>query len=374
MTEGTGGPDSDSRYVRRVTAAAIRISVLGAWIALCAHFVAPFFFPVIWGAIIATAVKPVVEFLFPGRPKRGAIAFAILGLTVVIVPSWILLDSLIDSLSDIGQRVSTGNLKLPEPDPRVGEWPLIGKRLLQTWKDAIETPRAVLERLMPQIRPVGRWLIESVGQVMSALGQSLVAIVIASLFLGNAEASSRGVARFAERLIPERGARYTELAGATVRSVAQGVLGIALVQAMAASVGLVLARVPGAPLWSALVLALAVMQLPPILVLGPAAIWVFSAEGTLYGIVFLVWSLIVSASDGFLKPFVLGRGVSAPALVILMGAIGGMITNGIIGLFVGAVVLTLGYELTVAWMAEGERATVDPNVPDTVETAPPPPA
>jgi predicted PurR-regulated permease PerM len=302
-----------------------------------------------------------MEFLLPGRPKRGAAVFLVIALTIILVPSWLLLDSVIESVAGFGQRLSSGELKLPAPDPRVGEWPLIGKRLLQGWKDAVETPHAVVERLMPQIRPAGRWLVESIGQLVSELGKSLIAIVIATLFLANAEACNRGLTRVIDRLAPERGARYTDLAAATVRSVVQGVLGIALLQSLMAAVGLILAGVPAAGLWSALVLAMAVMQLPPLVVLAPAAIWVFSVKGSFTGALFLIWSVLVSASDGFLKPLVLGRGVGVPTLVILLGAIGGMIANGIVGLFVGAVVLAIGYELGGAWLAEATVAGPSPH-------------
>jgi predicted PurR-regulated permease PerM len=141
-----------------------------------------------------------------------------------------------------------------------------------------------------------------------------------------------------------------------VRSVAQGVIGIALLQALLAAMGLFLAGVPAAGLWSGLVLMLAVMQLPPLLVLGPVAVYVFTARSTPTAVAFLIWSLAVSASDGFLKPLLLGRGVGVPTLVILIGAIGGMITDGIVGLFVGAVVLAVGYKLSAAWASGDEGA------------------
>jgi predicted PurR-regulated permease PerM len=139
------------------------------------------------------------------------------------------------------------------------------------------------------------------------------------------------------------------------------VLGIALLQSLLAAAGLIVAGVPAAGLWSALVLALAVMQMPPLVVLAPAAVWVFSAQGSFSGALFLIWSVAVSASDGFLKPFVLGRGVGVPTLVILLGAIGGVLSNGIVGLFVGAVVLAIGYELGGAWLAEGNQNKLEAN-------------
>jgi predicted PurR-regulated permease PerM len=147
------------------------------------------------------------------------------------------------------------------------------------------------------------------------------------------------------------------LASKTVRSVAQGVLGVALIQSLLAGVGLLAAGVPGAGLWALLVLLLAIVQLPPILILAPIILYVFSVSSTTVAVIFMIWSILVSMSDAFLKPLLLGRGVEVPMLIILVGAIGGMIYSGIIGLFVGAVVLALGYELFRVWLEEGQRAT-----------------
>lgn len=349
--------EQDRAFVRRVTAASIHLAILTAWITLCARFILPFFFPVLWGAILATAVWPLFAHTFSTRPKLGAAAFLALALALVLLPSWLFFESVASSLVELGRRLAHGDLKLPAPDPRVADWPIVGERAFNAWKRAVETPSALVERLLPQVRPVGHWLMESVGHLLFAVVQSLFAVILAALFLANAETCTRGLTLVANKLLPERGAQFSSLAGATVRSVAQGVVGVAVVQALLAGVGLVLADVPAAGLWSALVLALAVMQLPPLLVLGPAAVYVFTTHSTPAAATFLVWSILVSASDGVLKAFVLGRGVSVPTLVILMGAIGGMLSDGIIGLFVGAVVLAVGYKVVAAWISNDQPVT-----------------
>jgi predicted PurR-regulated permease PerM len=156
------------------------------------------------------------------------------------------------------------------------------------------------------------------------------------------------------RLAAERGEPIVELIVKTIRSVAQGVLGVAIIQALLSGIGLVFAGVPAAGLWVLLILILAVMQLPPLLVLGPMIFWVFSAnDSTTVAIIFAIWSVIVSISDGFLKPLFLGRGVDVPMPVILIGAIGGMMAYGILGLFIGAIVLAVGYMMYRAWMTAG---------------------
>jgi predicted PurR-regulated permease PerM len=348
----------DRALVRRVTAASIPLAVLVAWVVLCARFIAPFFFPVIWGAVLATAVWPLTRRAFPGSPKRGAIAFVLLALVVILVPSWFLFEAVANSLVELGRGIAQGDVKLPPPNERVLGWPLIGKRVFAGWQRAAETPAAVVEQFLPQLRMVGRALMQSAGKLLSGILESLLAAGLAGLFLANAEACTRGLKQVAEKLLPGRGTQFTLLAGATVRSVAQGVIGIAVMQGLLAAIGLYMASVPAAGLWAGLVLMLAVMQLPPLLVLGPVAVYVFTARSTSTASAFLVWSIVVSASDGFLKPLVLGRGVGVPALVILIGAIGGMITDGIVGLFVGAVVLAVGYQLAAAWISDEDETAL----------------
>jgi len=166
--------------------------------------------------------------------------------------------------------------------------------------------------------------------------------------------------RIFTRLSGEKlGLQYTELSKATIRSVAQGVLGVAVIQAILAAIGMYFMDVPAWGLWTLLILVLAVAQLPPILILAPVIVYVFSVADTTPAVIFTIWSVIVSVSDGFLKPLFLGRGMETPMLVILLGAIGGMMLSGIIGLFVGAIVLALSYELFVAWLNQEQQAVAE---------------
>ena len=134
---------------------------------------------------------------------------------------------------------------------------------------------------------------------------------------------------------------------------AQGVIGVAAIQAVLGGLGMFAMDVPGWGLWTVLILVFAIAQLPPLIVLGPVIVYVFSVADTTPAVIFMIYSLIVSASDGFLKPLFLGRGMDTPMLVILLGAIGGMLAAGIIGLFIGAIILALGYELFMAWLNDG---------------------
>jgi predicted PurR-regulated permease PerM len=234
------------------------------------------------------------------------------------------------------------------------------------WNEAATNLEATLQKHARQVKTFSSWLFKTVADTAFGILGFAFSIIIAGVLLLNAEAAYQAFRAIGRRLGGERGADFTDLAVATVRSVAKGVLGVALIQTFLAAVGLLVMDVPGAGIWASIILVLAIMQLPPLLVLGPVAIWVFSTAEPVPATVFLVYALIVSFSDSFLKPLLLGRGVDVPMLVILLGAIGGMISSGIIGLFIGAIILALGYQLFRFWLDEDQ---VDPEVEIESENA-----
>jgi len=352
-------------FLRRVTAGTIRVMLLGAWIVWCLQIIFPFVVPILWGAIIATAVSPLTRWAFPKRPGLGAVVFGVLGFALILVPSWLFLGSIGDFAIKIGKQWADGQLKIPPPRPDVLEWPLIGKKLHALWTNAVNAPASVIEGHLPQIREVGRWLMRSLAGLTLGVLQSLFAVVLAAAFLAKAEATHRALLPVAERIAPRRGQALMDLASATVLGVAKGVIGIAVIQAVLAWIGVSVAGVPAPGAWALLVMIAAVAQLPSLLVLGPISVYVFSTSGSTAGAMFLAWSLFVGFLDNVLKPLVLGRGSRVPTLVIVIGAIGGMIASGIIGLFVGAVVLAVGYELFVAWV----RDTSEDDAPPTPTVA-----
>ena len=217
-----------------------------------------------------------------------------------------------------------------------------------------------LENFEPQLRAAGKALLSFAAGAGMEILQFIVSIIIAGTLMVYARSGTQAMETIASRLMGKAdGKDIVNLTGATIRSVAQGVLGVALIQSILAGIGLMLMGVPLTGLWSFAVLVLAIVQLPTILVLGPIIIYVFSIAETVPAIVFMIWSILVGVSDTFLKPLFLGRGMDIPMLVILLGAIGGMILSGIIGLFVGAVVLAVGYRLFMAWLNQDQTAADD---------------
>jgi predicted PurR-regulated permease PerM len=277
--------------------------------------------------------------------------------------------SLVEGVQGVSQGLKDGSLKIPPPPDSVADWPLIGEPTHKFWQLASTNLEAAATQLAPQLKSIGSWLLSAAAGAGAGVLQFVIAIIIAGAFMANADGAVVSLKSFAVRLVGERGEELANLSGKTVRSVAQGVLGVAVIQALLAGTGLLAMDVPGAGFWALLVLLLAIVQLPPILVLGPIIVYVFSVADTVPAVLFLVWSLLVSMSDGLLKPFLLGRGLDIPMLVILIGAIGGMISSGIIGLFIGSVILAVGYKLFMAWLEEGSGRATDAGAASAAERA-----
>jgi len=336
---------------------AIRLGLIFLILAWCLKIITPFIGLVAWGAIIAVAIyKPFLKLVekLGGRKKLAVTLIAVLGIAVILIPVIGLSTSMIESAKTIGDQVSTGQIEIAPPSESVREWPLIGEKTYAFWQQSSVNLAATLEKYPDQLTAVGNKLLSAAKGVGAGVFQFIISMLIAAAFLSSAESAGAAMRRLATRLAGERGEPLLELSTATIRSVAVGVIGIAFIQAMLGGLGMMFAGVPAAGLLAIVILVLAIAQLPPILVLLPVIFYVFSVESTTVAVIFMIWSILVSMSDAVLKPMFLGRGVDAPMLVILLGAIGGMVTSGIVGLFIGAVILALGYKLFQVWLEWGD--------------------
>ncbi|MHC4992924.1 MAG: AI-2E family transporter, partial [Planctomycetota bacterium] len=322
----------------------------------------PFLQPIVWSIILAVATQPIYTALcrvLGGRRRLAASALVLGALLVLIVPSVLLTTNLVDSVTELAEAVDSGTLEVPPPPPGVADWPLVGERVHTFWTAASRNLDAALDPLHPQLKAVGGWALEAGASAGVGLLVFVLSLVIAGVLLTNAESSAEAAHKIAERLVPERGAEFVELARSTVQSVTRGILGTALIQTFLAGLGMIVVGVPAFGLWTLLVLLLAVVQLPTLIVLGPIIVWVFGSTSTGMAVLFAVWGVAVGLSDNVLKPLLLGRGSDVPMLVIFIGAIGGFVRAGIIGLFVGAVVLAVGHNLFKAWVDAGEQTPAE---------------
>lgn len=353
-------PSGRDELTRNALEAVIRIGLVVLLALWCFNIVRPFVVPVVWGIIIAVAVYPFYSRVRALLWKKAGFAAMLVTLAMLVVMVWpaILLGALlIQNLEALLGQLEHGSLTIPPPPHGIATWPVIGRPLAEFWNLASVNLDAALQQLEPQIKLIGKWLISAAAGAGLGVLQFVASVVIAGVLL----AYSGGAYGFARdigtRLAGEQGAGYVDLAEATVRSVARGVLGVALIQSLLAGLGFVVAGVPAAGLWAFLCLVLGVVQIGPGPILLPAVLYVFATGETVMAVLFLVWSIFVGAVDNVLKPMLLGRGVDVPMLVIFVGAIGGMLLSGIIGLFVGAVVLALGYKLFLAWLEPDRPAT-----------------
>lgn len=339
---------------RGVIDISIKLVALGVILFYSLQIIKPFILLVMWGGILAVALSPLhvkLTKLCKGKKSLAASAIAIVGIALIAVPSVSLSTSSIDSAQHLYTQIEAGTLAIPTPNESVKEWPLIGEKTFTLWQQASTDISELANQYSSQIKDVSASILSSVLGLGGGILQFIVSLIIAAVFMTKSEQCHQGMSLLMTRLMNEAGPRAISTTVATIKSVATGVLGVAVIQSILAGIGLMIAGVPGAGLWAIVVLVLAIAQLPPIIILGPIAAYYFSVADTTPAIIFLIFSILVSMSDAFLKPMFLGRGMDIPMLVILMGAIGGMLWAGIIGLFVGAVILALAYQLMLDWLA-----------------------
>jgi len=353
MTESNQKKSEDAVFIGKTIEAAVRIGIIALLVVWSFMIIRAFINPVLWGIIIAIGFYPLHQKLasmMGNRQKLASVLLTLFSLALLIVPTVLLTDSTISGVQTLKVNFENGTLTVPPPSDKVAEWPLIGKPIDSFWRLASENLDEAIHELMPYIKEYGKKIFSAGLGLGLTILQFIISIIIAGVFLVNARGGAQTAQRLFSRVAGERGDALATLAGSTIRSVVQGVLGIAVIQAVLAGAGLLVIGVPAAGLWALLVLFLAIIQLPPLLVLGPIMVYVFSIHETMPAVLFMIWSILVSGSDSFLKPLLLGRGVEVPMLVILLGAIGGMMLSGIIGLFIGSVVLSISYTIFTSWV------------------------
>jgi predicted PurR-regulated permease PerM len=348
--------DYDPRFVRNMIESTLRIGLLALLMTVSYQIIRPFTLPILWGAIIAIAAFPLVRWLEPilgGRRGLAAVLVTLSFLLILVIPAWSVTEASIGGVKYLSAALERGDLKVPPPSARVEEWPVIGKSLYSAWSNASSDLEAFVLARAYQIKELSGFVLKRLGNSLLGVLIFVISILIAGGFMTFADSCGTAAKRFFIRvggLNP--GGEWAPLVVATVRSVLLGVVGVAVIQTTLIAIGLFVAGIPGAPLWSAIILVLAVAQLPPLLVVAPVTIYVWSTADTTTAVIFTVYQLLAGASDNILKPLLMGRGVDIPMPVILIGAIGGMIMSGITGLFIGAVILSIMYKLIGMWLAQ----------------------
>ena len=355
-TEATPAPRRD------LTRTVLAVLLLGMLIGGSFWILRPFLLSIIWAMMIVVATWPMMLML-QARLRRRGLAVAIMSGTMVlvfVVPLLLAIQTLVDNTDTITKWMhSLATSPIPPPPEWVSRIPLVGGRIADYWSTTAAGGKAELvARLAPYAAAVAQKLAAALGGVGMLTVQFLLTVIISVIMYTQGETARNGMIRFSRRLAGERGESVVILAGQAIRAVALGVVVTALAQTLFAGIGLAVAGIPFAGLLTGVILLLCIAQVGPILVLAPAVIWLFWSGETAWGVALLVWTVLVGSMDNVLRPILIRRGADLPMLLIFAGVIGGLLAFGIIGLFVGPVVLAVTYTLLKEWV--GER---DPESP-----------
>lgn len=332
----------------------VALSAMTLWI------LRPFLGPLLWAIMIVVATWPLLLHLEGWLFGRRALAVAVMTLAlllVLVLPVTMAIGMLVthaDTL--VGWAATLASLHLPPPPEWLARIPLVGAQIAGVWQQFSElSNREILDRAAPYAKDFAGWLLPRIGSLGFVVVQFLVTVIVAAIVYMKGEETGRFLLAFARRVAGQKGADAARLAGQAIRGVALGVVGTALIQAALAGIGLAIAGVPFVGLLTALAFLLTVAQLGVVLVLAPAVIWLFVAGMTGTGIFLLAWTVIVSLTDNFIRPLLIKRGADLSLLLIFSGVVGGLLAFGIIGIFVGPVLLAVSWTLLRAWVAEGDE-------------------
>ena len=350
----------------------IRGGLILAMAMLCYRVFSPFLHLMVWALILAVTLYPLHQFLaskMGGKQGLAATLLVITGIVLIVAPTAILMSSLADSVRQLVSDVQNNTLKIPAPRPGVEQWPVVGKQIHDVWSKLHADLPSMVQSMQPKIGELAKTALGFVASVGGGLLQFLASFIIAGIIMAFGQSGSRASQAIFERIIgPDRGSEFARLSTATIRAVAQGVIGVAFIQAILCGLALLVAGIPWAGVLALIVLVLSLAQVPALIVTLPAIVYIWSSGNysNVAAIAYTVVLFVSGLADNVLKPLMLGKGVDAPMPVILLGALGGMATAGILGMFVGATLLALGYQLFMGWVTANQnvgQAQAESNAP-----------
>ena len=352
-----------------LTSSLIQFSVIAFIVLACTWAFAPFLPIMLWALVLAIALQPVYLALkakMGGSSGRPATVLVLVGLLLIGVPTVLMGSAFATQLIVLAEGLSEGTIKVPAPSQDVAELPLIGENLHESWAAAATDLPAFLEKMAPQLKSFGGWIAGVAAGTAGGVFKLLGALIVAGIMLAWSEEGSRAMGRIFSRFAgPERGLGLQDLTTKTVRSVAVGIIGIAFVTAFLLGIIFFLSGIPGAGILAVLALLFGIMQIPITLIalVGVALLWSTGGDNsTVFNVIFTVLMIVGSMVDNILKPIVLGRGLDVPMPVILIGALGGMMSGGFLGMFIGASFLAAGYQLFMGWVDAGSAENASPDV------------
>ena len=330
----------------------IRLLILLLIIAWCLLIMYPFVNIILWSVILAMVISPLQSKLakiFGGKPKLASFIIVASILVIIFLPSWALIDSLVDEMKELKQSYGNGTLSIPAPTEKVKDWPIVGEKFYELWQNGHNNLKETIVKYQDQLTNYAENFAKRLLSATGSIFQLMAALVIAGILLVIKTAGD-GVRKFFRKIAGEKGIEFADLVKGVVGNVVKGVIGVAIIQSTLIGLGLILSGVPYPGLLTVLVFMFAILQLPPTLIMIPVAIYLFAGKEILPATLWSIYLILVGFSDNILKPILLGKGAPVPMLVIFIGVVGGFILSGFIGLFTGAIVMSIGYQLFIGWI------------------------
>ena len=356
-------PTSERVLSRQLLDVLIRAGLIAVLAVFCFRVFVPFLNLMVWALILAVTLYPLQVRLrrrFPNREGLNATLIIIVAFVIILVPTYLLGVAVTESIQHVMVVFRGGDFRIPPPAESVVSWPLVGQRVYEFWQQASTDLTGLAHRFSPQLKEAGLAVLGMITGLGAGLVIFVVALVVAGILMAHGEHGHISAMQIASRISgPEIGPKITDLCTATIRAVAQGVVGIAFIQMLLIGIGFVVMGIPGSGLLALAVLLVGIMQLPATLITVPVIVFVMITKGiSMATIVFAVYIFVAGLVDNVLKPLLLGRGVAVPMPVVLIGALGGMVSAGVIGLFIGPVMLAVGYQLFWRWVRDQPQSAL----------------
>ena len=343
-------------YLKQSLEISIRLFLVVVLLWYCFSIVSPFISSILWGIITAVAMYPVFSYL---KKKMGiknittAVIITVFSLLLFAIPLYFLISSLVSEINYVASGFINQDLVLPALPGGIAEWPIVGKKIDAFWSTATENMDQLLVKYETQLNTVGSWLLDTLLGLVSGVFHFVLAIIFAGIFLAYSDQSSKIAHQLFVRIAGKHGEAFCSVTEKTIMSVTKGVLGVSLIQSTMAAVGFFAVGIPGAGILTICCLVLSTVQVGLIPIVLPVIIYGFYTYSTVTAVILCIWLVIVSVTDNILKPILLGKGAPVPMPVIFIGVIGGFIAFGIVGMFIGSVIFSIGYILFLVWLNDG---------------------
>jgi predicted PurR-regulated permease PerM len=342
---------------KQIIHVALQLLALAFLLSWCINILAPFFTPIIWAAILAVTLYPMHQKM-KRRLKGNSLWAAILTTLMIlilflVIGSWLGIKTGAEVKTTIG-NYQDGKLKIPHPPESVKEWPVIGNKTFLIWTQLTSGVDTIVQKYPDEVRTATSAGIQLLATTGKGLFVFAVSILISGIFLAYSDQSALFARTVFNRLINSVKFDMASIAAITIRNVVRGILGVAIIQSVCAGLGFAIAGIPYAGIWTLLCLILAIIQIGIFPIVLGVLIYIWTTDRTTTAILLTIYMIPVGLLDNILKPLLMGKGAPVPMLIIFLGSLGGFIYSGFIGLFTGAVILSLGYRLFDVWLKESE--------------------